>query len=198
MPWRETCVMDERMRFVSAWLEGRQSVSELCRQYGVSRRTGHKWLLRYRSEGAAGLADRSRAPHSNARGLSGDVVAEVLSVRRRYPSWGPRKVKAFVEAEHPGLSWPAASTIGDLFDRTGLTRPRKRRRAAGPHPDALFQNHAGIGQRQQVLEVPADQEDGMATVAPTFVVDQFHDVNEQGSSHIDVWLQIQRKGPAAK
>jgi putative transposase len=137
MPWRETCVMDERMGFIAACLEGRESVSELCRQYGVSRKTGNKWLSRYRSEGVVGLGDRPRCPHSNARALPGDVVEAVLSVRRRYPSWGPRKVKAFLEAQQPRQSWPAASTIGDLFDRTGLTRPRKRRRRVPPQTAPL-------------------------------------------------------------
>lgn len=128
MPWRETCAMDQRMRFILACLEGHESVSALCRQYGISRKTGNKWLFRYRSEGAPGLLDRSRAPHSNGRAVDVKVVQAVLSVRHRYPSWGPRKVKAWLADRHPEQMWPAASTIGELFDRAGLTRPRKRRR----------------------------------------------------------------------
>lgn len=137
MPWRETCAMDQRLRFVSACLEGRESVSSLCRQYGISRKSGHKWLSRYRAEGVAGLAARSRAPHCSGRGLEAEVIEMVLSVRYRYPSWGPRKVKAFLEDRHPEQSWPAASTIGGLFDRTGLTRPRKRRRRVPPQSAPL-------------------------------------------------------------
>ena len=132
MVWKETCVMDERMRFVAAQLEGRETISVLCRQFGISRKTGHKWLLRYRSEGVAGLEDRSRAPHSNPRALDGDVVLAVLAVRHRYPSWGPRKVKAWLEDHRGDVGWPPASSIGNLFDRAGLTRPRKRRRRSPP------------------------------------------------------------------
>ena len=132
MVWKETCVMDERMRFVAAQLEGRETISVLCRQFGISRKTGHEWLLRYRSEGVAGLEDRSRAPHSNPRALDGDVVLEVLAVRHRYPSWGPRKVKAWLEDHRGDIGWPPASSIGNLFDRAGLTRPRKRRRRSPP------------------------------------------------------------------
>ncbi|MEO3435615.1 integrase core domain-containing protein [Inquilinus sp. CAU 1745] len=132
MPWRETCVMDQRLRFVSACLAGEESMSELCRQYGISRKNGGKWLRRYLSEGVVGLQDRSRAPHSNARSVDGEAISEVLSVRHRYPSWGPRKVKAWLEERHPDQAWPAASTIGELFDRAGLTRPRKRRRRVPP------------------------------------------------------------------
>ena len=62
MPWRETCAMEERLKLLLEWDGGDISVSELCRHYGISRKTGYKWLHRYRSEGAGGLSDRSRAP----------------------------------------------------------------------------------------------------------------------------------------
>jgi len=65
MSWKETCVMDERMCFVAACLEGHESLSELCRHFGISRKTGHKWLGRYDSEGISGLEDRARTPHGN-------------------------------------------------------------------------------------------------------------------------------------
>ena len=132
MAWRETCVMDERLRFVVACLAGDESFSELCRQHGISRKTGYKWLGRYRQEGGAGLADRSRAPHGNPRSVGRAVVEMVLAVRHRHPSWGPRKVKAYLEDRCGDRSWPSASTMGNLFDRAGLTRSRKRRRRAPP------------------------------------------------------------------
>lgn len=132
MPWRETCTMDERMSFISSCLEGGESVSELCRHFGISRKTGNKWLARYREEGCGGLSDRSRAPLSNPRAVSEEVLASLLAVRHRYPSWGPRKVKAWLEDRHPERDWPAASTIGSVFDRAGLTRPRRRRRRVPP------------------------------------------------------------------
>lgn len=136
MAWDKTCVMDQRLQFVAACLEGLENLSELCRQYGISRKTGDKWLRRYRAAGPVGLHDRSRRPHSNPRAVEAAVIEEVLSVRRRY-GWGPRKVKAFLEDRHPEQDWPAASTIGDLFDRTGLTRPRKRRRRVAPQSAPL-------------------------------------------------------------
>ena len=132
MVWNETCVMDERVSFVAACLAGDESVLELCRQYGISSKTGYKWLGRYRSEGVTGLADRSRAPHSNPRAVGPEIVQAVLEVRHRHPSWGPRKVKAYLEDCCGDRLWPSASTIGNLFDRAGLTRPRKRRRRIAP------------------------------------------------------------------
>jgi putative transposase len=132
MPWQETCVMDQRIGFIVACLAGEESVAVLCRHFGISRKTGHKWLARYRADGVAGLADRSRAPSSNALAIGEEVVAAVLAVRQRYPSWGPRKAKAWLEDRRPHQVWPAASTIGALFDRAGLTRPRRRRRRVAP------------------------------------------------------------------
>lgn len=132
MAWKETCVMDQRMCFVSAWLEGSESVSQLCRQFGISRKTGNKWLDRYRAEGLAGLEDRSRAPHSNSRSVDDETVERVIAVRHRFPTWGPRKVRAYLVDRHPERGWPAASTIGNIFDRAGLTRPRKRRKRTPP------------------------------------------------------------------
>lgn len=127
MPWMETCVMDERLRFVATHLGGLETMSGLCRQFGISRKTGYKWLARYRAEGIGGLNDRSRAPRCNPRALDGALVDEILAVRQRYPNWGPRKVKAWLEDNRGERAWPPASSIGNLFDRAGLTRPRKRR-----------------------------------------------------------------------
>lgn len=137
MAWRETCIMDQKMCFIAACLEGEESVSSLCRHFGISRNTGHKWLSRYRAEGVGGLADRSRAPLTRPGSVDADIAAMVLSVRHRYPSWGPRKVKAWLEARHPWTAIPAASTIGGLFDGAGLTRPRKRRRRVAPSTSPL-------------------------------------------------------------
>ena len=137
MPWEETCVMDRRMRFIAACVTGEESVASLCRQFGVSRKTGHKWLGRYRDEGAGGLADRSRAPRSNARSMDDAVAEAVILLRHQRPTWGPRKIKAWLEDRHPEQVWPAASTIGALFDRQCLTRHRKRRRRSAPQTAPL-------------------------------------------------------------
>ena len=92
MVWKETCVMDERLSFIVTCLEGSETISELCRRFGISRKTGHKWLGRYRNEGIGGLLDRSRVPHTNPRALDDEVVSEILAVRRLHRTWGPRKV----------------------------------------------------------------------------------------------------------
>lgn len=128
MAWKETCVVDERTRFVLAVEAGEESVSHLCRRFGISRKSGYKWLERYRRLGVAGLVDGNRQPLNSPHAIT-DIVAErCLAVRRAHPSWGPRKVRAYLRGQEPATVWPAASTIGEMFDRAGLTVHRRKRR----------------------------------------------------------------------
>ena len=137
MPWRETRVMDERARFVLAVEAGEEPVSAVCRRFGISRDKGYKWLRRWQAEGAAGLADRSRAPLSHPQAVADRLLEACLALRRQHPTWGPAKVKAALERRSPDRPWPAASTIGALFDREGLTVKRRIRRR-GPPGGPLF------------------------------------------------------------
>ena len=136
MPWKETCPMDERMAFVVAFQSGEWSLSELCRRHGISRKTGYKLIERVGSEGAAGLLERSRRPHRAGLAMAPEI-AEALLALRVERGWGPRKIKAWLEWRRPDEHWPAASTIGELYDRHGLTRPRRRRRRTTPNGLAL-------------------------------------------------------------
>jgi putative transposase len=128
MGWMETCAVDERMRFVIAVEKQEEAFAAICRRFGVSRKTGYKWLSRFEEVGVAGLLDHSRAPLHHPQGISETIAAECLAVRRAHPTWGPRKVLAFLERQQPGIDWPVASTIGGLFDREGLTVKRRLRR----------------------------------------------------------------------
>src|SRR5512132_353836 len=132
MGWIETCAVNERMRFVLAVERRDEPLAALCRRFRVSRRIGYKWLDRYREEGVAGLADRSRAPRHHPREVSAEIAERCRAVRRAHPTWGPVKVRAFLERRAPETRWPAASTIGGLFDREGLTVKRRLRRRAPP------------------------------------------------------------------
>ncbi|MBV8418739.1 MAG: helix-turn-helix domain containing protein, partial [Hyphomicrobiales bacterium] len=113
--------MAERMRFVMAVEKREEAFAAICRQFGVSRKAGYKWLGRYREAGIEGLLDRSRAPHHRPQALADDIAERCLAVRQAHPTWGPLKVRAFLERQAPLIERPAASTIGLLFDREGLT-----------------------------------------------------------------------------
>ena len=132
MPWKETCAMDERARFVIDCEKDEYSKAALCRVYGISRPTADKWLALYDEFGLEGLADRSRAPGRHPNQISDLTEEAILQARRDHPRWGPKKLKAHLEKEAPGRTWPANSTIGEVLKRNGLTVPRKRRRRTPP------------------------------------------------------------------
>src|SRR2546421_10690547 len=97
MGWTETCAVDERMHFVLALEREEEALAALCRRFGVSRKTGYKWLERYEVAGVEGLIDRSRAPHAHPQAVSATIAERCLAVRRAHPSWGPAKVRAYLE-----------------------------------------------------------------------------------------------------
>jgi len=137
MPWRENCAMDERLRFIAESQSGLWTMTELCARFEISRKTGYKWLERYRSEGASGLAERSRAPHAHGRATPEPVAEAIIGLRRDRPSWGPRKIVAKLAALKPETQWPSASTAGEILKRAGLVGARRLRRRGPPRLYAL-------------------------------------------------------------
>ena len=128
MPWKETCRMDEKLCFVAECLRGELPIVALCEDYGISRKTGYKWLGRYREQGPKGLIERSRGPHRHGRSMAPEVAEAIVALRRERPHWGPRKLRAALMRAQPGVVWPAASTMGDLLRAEGLVSARRRRR----------------------------------------------------------------------
>lgn len=137
MPWQETCVMDEKMAFIVDLQRGEMNFSELCRFYGVSRRTGYALQRRYEAEGIEGLKARSRAPHHHPNAVDEATEAAIVAVRAAHPSWGPKKIRAWLQQRHAGRAWPVESTIAVILDRHGLTKRRRRRRHVPPSGTAL-------------------------------------------------------------
>jgi putative transposase len=133
MPWKATCHMDERMQFIARVLAGEDEMTVLCREYGVSRKTGYKWLGRYISDGVAGLAERSHAPLQHGQAHEVAVVQAVLGLRQRWPHWGPKKLRVKLVELHPELPVPAASTIGEWLRREGVVGRSRRRRRCPPY-----------------------------------------------------------------
>jgi putative transposase len=132
MPWRESCGMDERVSFIADHRTGLWTMTELCERYEVSRKTGYKWLERYRLEGAAGLMERSHAPHEHGRATAQNIVDAIVGLRQERPSWGPRKIIAKLAMCQSEMEWPSASTAGDILKRAGLVCGRRVRRRTPP------------------------------------------------------------------
>lgn len=145
MPWKESSVMDDRLRFVARLLD-REPMSDLCREFGISRKTGYKILSRYREEGAQALTDRSRRPVRYANQLPDQIESRIVSLKREKPHWGARKIRELLVRRLDGdFKIPAISTVHAVLDRHGLVeRARRRKRAtgtplsAGADPNALW------------------------------------------------------------
>src|ERR1700730_16497078 len=116
MPRGEGWPKDERTQFIARVLAGEDEMTTLCREYGISRKTGYKWLGRYRCGGAAGLQERSHAPLRHGQAHDVAVVQAVLNLRERW-GWGPKKLRVKLGALHPELAVPAGSTIGEWVRR---------------------------------------------------------------------------------
>ena len=132
MPWDETTRMSQRVRFIGDFESCLYTMTQLCERYSISRKTGYKWAERFAKEGVEGLKDRSRAPKSCAHDLSQKVSESLLELRRSHPTWGPRKLLAWLQKREPETSWPAASTVGGLLKRNGLVAAGARRRRPWP------------------------------------------------------------------
>ena len=135
MPWKKVTQMEEKMRFVSLVQTDRFTISSLCEQFGISRKTGHKWLERYREGGMEGLGERSHRPH-RFPGITEEGVRErVLEERRLHPTWGPKKLREVLRVKHGMEAVPAVSTIGKLLSQQGLSvRPRRKPGLYRPSP----------------------------------------------------------------
>ena len=137
----EKKALDERRGFVEEWQRQEESLAELCRRYGISRPTGYQLIERFAAEGEEGVAERSRAPHHRPQSMGGKTAERIVALRRQHPRWGPRKLRAYLQGREPGKRWPAASSIGELLSREGLTVPRRKRRHTPQYSQPLA--HAG-------------------------------------------------------
>jgi len=125
MPWRVKTVEVVRLSFCERVLRSGESMSDVCRSFGISRKTGYKWLRRYQLSGDRGLSDRRRKPHSNPGRSSAVVEALVVSLKEQYPYWGPRKLHRLLYQEHPDAERVGISTVGRILARHGMVTPRE-------------------------------------------------------------------------
>lgn len=124
MPWNETTRMLMRKEFVKLAVNEGGNVSELCRRYGISRKTGYKWITRYRGDAPEWYRDRSRRPLRAPHKISEEVEKAILSVRDLHPAWGGRKIRVCLEREGVG-PLPSASTITAALHRHGRIEPEE-------------------------------------------------------------------------
>ena len=133
MPWSDTTTMDQKTQFIADYLREVLSISELCELYGISRKTGYKWIDRYIHLGPAGLEEYSRRPKQCPHQTAPEMMDALLEMRRRHPTWGAKKLLPLLHKRHPGWTMPGRSTVCNILSRNGLV-PKKRRRRHIGHP----------------------------------------------------------------
>ena len=146
MPWKVSSVMEERLRFVARLLEG-EAMTDVCLEFGISRKTGYKIFDRYQEHGLQALCDRSRRPWRYANQLPGQVETLIVRIKREKPHWGARKIREILIKRLAGdVRIPAKSTVHAVLDRHGLVKRAQTRRnkamgtplTAAGQPNALW------------------------------------------------------------
>jgi putative transposase len=126
VPWSTASLMSQRLEFIHAVIQQRLTMRAACHQFGISEKTGYKWLDRFTHGGPDALADRSHAPLVPAHQVAVAVRDQLCEFRDDHPTWGARKLRAVLAATHPATTWPAPSTITAVLKRAGYIEPRRR------------------------------------------------------------------------
>jgi transposase InsO family protein len=129
VPWRETSPVDERMRFMARLRDG-ERMGDLCAEFGISRKTGQKLKARFEHAGVEGLKDQSRAPRQIPHRTTREIQELILETKRAHMSWGPKKLRAWLQTKNPGVELPSSVTFGYWLAKAGLVERRGKRRRA--------------------------------------------------------------------
>jgi len=133
MPWKVSRVVEKRKQFVEKWLSENWTMTELCAHHGISRRAGYNTLARYQRDSWKGLEAGHRAPRRHPNLTPPAMEQPIVELRHEHMRWGPRKLKVVLQRKYHDVTWPAASTMGELLHREGLLIPRKKRRRTDPY-----------------------------------------------------------------
>jgi putative transposase len=136
MPWKECKTMDEKLKFVARRLNG-ERMSDLCEEFGISRKTGHKIWNRYQDFGIDALKDRTRRPYRYANKIPDTLEKYIVRLKKERPSWGAPKIRELVLRKYPDIKPPAKSTVHAVLARNGFVKPQKRVRIHKPLGTAL-------------------------------------------------------------
>lgn len=127
MPWKERCVMDERMFFIGR-LQNGEKMTDLCKEFGISRKTGYKFLNRYNGLGPMGFYDLSRRPHTSPHKTSEEIKELIFNTKQEKPTWGAAKIREWLIRRHNGVNIPSRFTVHEILNKYNLVQRRISRR----------------------------------------------------------------------
>lgn len=128
MPWKETCVMEQRKEFIKEYMKGTDNFKKLCEQFEISEKTGHKWKNRFLEYGYSGLLDKSKTPVNSPNQLDKDTVIRLIKMRTVHPTWGPKKLAVLYKKAYPEHIPPSQSSIYRVLGKAGLIQKRRVRK----------------------------------------------------------------------
>lgn len=142
MPWKEVKPVEQRVLFIADYLRQLSSVTELCAQYGISRKTGYKWIERFEQAGIDGLNERSRRPAHNRSQTPYRIEQSIIELRRQFKTTpGAKKLQVLLAQRYPHETIPSKSTIYNILNRAGLVQSRRRKRRVSPYPQPFAPVH---------------------------------------------------------
>jgi transposase InsO family protein len=169
LPWKEKSLVKVRQEFVDACIEKQAGMTELCRRFGISRKTGYKWRDRYLS--TCEVMDRSRRPKTSPSAVAPSLEKAIVAARKEHPRWGPRKLRAALQRANPGVPLPSSSTFANVLKRNGLIVPRRRRRGIQPSTSPL--GHAAGPNDLWCIDFKGDFATGNSRCYPLTITDAY-------------------------
>ena len=160
MPWKECNKMNEKVKFIARLLDG-ERMTDLCKEFGISRKTGYSIRKKYENNGTSSFYEQSRSAVNRPNQTSTEVTNLIIELRETHKTWGAPKIKAYLENKHSQRKIPAKSTIHKILCSHDLVKKKKRRKN--------YRRKAGHRQDQTVLRIvevsPMGTEPKAASVA---------------------------------
>ena len=132
MPWKETSVVEQKLKFALKAFKSDENFTELCRKFGISTKTGYKWRKRFEENGAAGLEDKPSSAKTIHNKTPMEIQNRLLRIKRKHLTWGAKKIQTIYKRKYPNAYVPHRSTIDDIFEREGYTKKKRRRVSTDP------------------------------------------------------------------
>lgn len=125
MAWENYKMEEQRLQLVNAYAIGNSSMTDICKQYGVSRKTGYKWYQRFLEQGEEGLRDLSKARHNPSHCYTDGQIDRAIDLKLRRRTWGPKKVLAKLKEQYPDENWPSPTRLYEIFKNYHLVTSRR-------------------------------------------------------------------------
>jgi transposase InsO family protein len=132
MPWKETTAMEQKIEFICEWRTGKYTITELCKNFGISRPTAYKLISRFENQGYEGLKKQSRKPFTHPNATNEDIVNGILKLKEKHPRWGAKKIRRLMFNEYSEDEIPSVVTVHNILRKNGFVCPQKRLRRVKP------------------------------------------------------------------